>query len=151
MKRLLSVLAMLFALAGVARAGEPNVSVGSAAYEGSHVLKAKGGSVYILTVNYHTAAYRTVMLFDATVLPANGAVTACASTMPHTTGCLLWCFEGDGSATAAAESFTAKSWTTAPIPFSNGLVVAASVSTSGCGSLTVDSANEWFNAQIDAQ
>lgn len=150
MKKLLIILAAVFAFTGAGWAGEPNVAVSSTAYEGSHVLKLKGGSVYTLTVNYHTAAYRTLMLFDGTVLPANGAVTACGA-VPHTTGCLLWCFEGDGSASAAAESFTTKLWTAAPVPYTNGLVVAASTSTNGCTTLTVDGANEWFNAQIDSQ
>ena len=135
--------------AAFAHAGEPNIAVNSGGYVASFVAKSKPGVIYNLTTNYHTAAYRTLFLFDATALPSNGAVTDCANGTPHTAGCVLWCFEGDTQAGGSTETYSSKSWTNVGLPFDNGLVIAASTSTSGCASLTVDWSNEKYSAQID--
>lgn len=136
MKRLFLTLAAIFVLAGVALAGEPNTTVKSTAYEGSHVLSTSGGVIYNLTVSFHTAAVRTIMLFDAASLPANGAVTP------------LWCFEGAGQAADSTESNHSYSWGTVGLRYTTGLVAAVSTSTSGCSTIAVDGANDWFSAQI---
>lgn len=136
MRKLLLTFALLLILIPFAEAGEPNKPIQSTAYENSHVLATGGGVIYNLTVSFHTAALRTVMLFDATVLPSNGAVTP------------LWCFEGAGQASDAAESNHSYSWGTVGVVFTNGLVAAVSTSASGCSTLTADGANDWFSAQV---
>lgn len=150
MKRILwlaaAALAVLTWIAAVS-AGEPTTSPNSTAYEASHVLKASQGVLYSITTNYHTAAYRTLMVFDSPTVPSNGATTACGAT--HATGCLAWCWEGDAQSTAPTQSYSWHDFNQHPLALGFGVSVVASTSTSGCSSLTADGSNEWFHAQVN--
>lgn len=113
--------------------GLPEAPGQSTAYEASHVICS--GPCYLdnLTVNFHTAAFRTLMLFNATSVPANGTVQP------------AWCIEGISQSTSPAESFQSLTFTKSPLYFNVGLTAVLSTSTSGCASLTADGANDWFN------
>lgn len=145
--RVLATLAIILALAGVARAGSdfdsatnypmnellPTESAHSTAYESAHQIATGPGLIGNLTVDFHTAAYRTIMLFDSATTVAPGTVS------PD------WCFEGLAQSTDPAESVKAVSFFGQPFRFHKGLYVAASTSTAGCTTLTLDAGNaEWF-------
>lgn len=125
---IVSFFAILLSLsANAASLGNPIVSVYSTAAEASHVLKSTGGLLNGFSATTSTTG-GYVLLFDATALPANGAVTPklCyyVPSYPQTMGA---------------------TWLTYPVPFNNGIVIA--FSTTGCFTLTA-SATAFFNAQV---
>jgi hypothetical protein len=148
MAKIVFTLALVL-LASIGFAAQPNQTVSSSVYESSHILTAAHGELYSIMVNYHTAALRSVMIFDGTAVPSNGATSSCGITHPHTAGCLLWCAEGDTQGGGAVESNVTHSWGNVPLIFDVGAVVVASTNTAGCANLTADTPNEWFSAQID--
>jgi hypothetical protein len=139
----------LVLLASFCFAAQPNLVVTSSVYESSHVLMTTHGELYSIVVNYHTAALRSIMIFDGTAVPSDGVTSACGTSHPHTAGCLLWCVEGDTQGGGAVESNVSHSWGNVPLIFDVGAVVVASTNTAGCANLTADTPNEWFSAQID--
>ena len=87
------------------------VPVASAALESSHVLKGSAGNLYGFQVNFGTCGSPPcwIMLFDATSLPANGAVTP-----------IKW-YQVGANTTATI------TWEPGPaLRFNNGLVVGCS-------------------------
>jgi hypothetical protein len=138
MKRLLAVFAFWFAWATPLLAAEditsvlvppvsPAVPVVSAAAEGSHVLKASPGAL-LSVYTYNSGAAAFLMVFNATSLPANGAVTP------------IECVPV-GSASYQFLNFAPRP----PEWYSTGIVVA--VSTTGCFTLTVGS-GAFFHAFV---
>ena len=117
---------------------------GSSAYEASHLIKNTAGTLCNLTINFHTAAYRTILLIDAPSIPSDGALPSCDN--GHSP-CVRYCFEGLAQSTDPTESVEPISFVGTGLKFYNGIVVAASTSTNGCNTLTSDSAEEWFNWQ----
>jgi hypothetical protein len=99
----------------------------SAAAESSHVLKASAGNLYSLTITIGaTGGY--LMLFDATSLPANGAVTP------------KYCFP---IATNGTNGGIALSWLPGPpVVFATG--ITAGFSTTGCFTLTASATAAFF-------
>src|SRR6266851_718680 len=143
LKRLIVASTVVFLLMGVAHAQlAPMPYQGSNAAEGSHVF---GGSVLTgLTITWHSATTaRYLMLFDATALPSNGATTACSTT--QASGCLFYCVYLTESITAPNR--VAFDWTLHPVSTRNGVVAALSTG-AGCGTLTADSANNFFYSQV---
>lgn len=145
---------LLLALAGRGDTAAININpnyigrpVGSTAYEAGNILWATQGYLYWLTVSFHTSALRTVMVFDSTTKPSNGATTRCTGAS-HANGCLNWCSEGAAQSTDPTESFRSWDWVTHPMLFQNGITVMASTSASGCASLTADGANAWYDAGV---
>ena len=106
----------------------------STAYEANHVFA--GSRIYNLTVNFHTASYRTLMIFDAATVPADGA-----SEKPY------FCMEGISQSTDPAESFKSISFVGNGLLFTTGIAVTVSTSTAGCSTLTSDGSNDWFQVQ----
>ena len=116
---------------------------GSPAYAPSAVIGTTPGTLYHLTVNFHTAAYRSILLIDSAASAApTGTLTSCATN--NADPCVRWCLEGLAQSTDATE-------TTKQIPFNigihfiHGLIVVASTSTSGCYTSTLDGNNESYN------
>lgn len=86
------------------------VLVSSTALEASHILKATNGNLYLLTVLIG-ATGGFLMLFDATSVPADGAVTpAYALPIPS----------------AGGTGFVAIDWASAPMHFNNGVIAVFS-------------------------
>jgi hypothetical protein len=147
-RRVVLVAALLFLLA------IPNVhaqcngaidSHGSSAYEPSHLIRPSGGVLCNLTVNFHTAAFRSVLLIDAASVPSDAAIPACDNA-PIGTACVRWCLEGvtqAGGSTETTQTFPFR----AGLKFNSGIVVAVSTSTSGCTTLTSDGSNDFFEWQ----
>ena len=106
----------------------------SAAYETHHVFSGK--KLYNMTISFHTAAYRTLMIFDAAAVPGDGAVVP------------LYCFEGISQSTDSTESFKSLSFVNNGLIFQTRVAVTVSTSTSGCTTLTSDGSNDWFSAQV---
>lgn len=101
--------------------------------------------LYLETYNVSwqtTTTARYVMVFDATSLPGNGATTAC--TTSHVAGCLLWCRYAVNSGSAPQNDWAV--WGDAPLAAKFGLVIALSTG-AGCGTLTVDGANDNWTSQ----
>lgn len=101
----------------VRRSGMPSsdamdglVLVSSAALEASHILKPTTGNLYLLTALIG-ATGGFLMLFDATTVPADGAVTP-AYTVPIPS--------------AGGTGFVAIDWANAPAHFVNGIVAVFS-------------------------
>lgn len=91
----------------------------------SLVLKASAGNLYDLKVTIGaTAGY--VLLFDATSLPSNGAITP------------VFCERVNSDGTAGGASFA---WPM-PFPFATGIV--AGFSTTGCYTLTASATAAFF-------
>lgn len=88
------------------------------------VFTAPLKGLYSLTVKTAGAGY--IMVFDATSLPGNGAVTSCTSSAT-TRPCLMYCFP------VAAAGSTSVQWAS-PIFVSSGVV--AGFSSTGCDSIT---------------
>lgn len=100
-------------------------SASSTAAGSNLVLKASAGNLYGLTITIGaTSGY--VMLFDATSLPSNGAVTP------------VWCRPVDSNGTNGALS---ASWAT-PKRFGTG--ITAGFSTTGCFNLTASATGNFF-------
>ncbi len=108
----------------------------STALTGSLVLKASAGTLLSLTVDFTTAAFRALMLFDAATAPVDGAVTP------------FWCFNGISQTGDAANSFKSIDFTSHPLKFSTGITAVLSTNTAGCFSKTADGANDAFFPQI---
>jgi len=85
---------------------------------------------------------RYLMVFDSTSLPSNGSTTLCSTTQSN--GCLAYCLYMPES-TAAPNRFTLD-WTMHPVSTRNGVRVAVSTG-AGCGTLTIDGANNYFFGQ----
>lgn len=102
------------------------VPVFSTALEASHILKASAGNLYNLTVNIG-ATSGWLMLFDATTVPADGAVTPSYATPLLSNGTL---------------GFLSLEWDTAPVHFVNGIV--AVFSTTGPFTKTASVAASFF-------
>lgn len=99
----------------------------STAAESSHVIKATPGSLNALTITIGaTSGY--VMLFNATALPSNGAVTP------------AWCARivSDGTVGTLAVAWPAAQ------PFSVG--ITAGFSTTGCFTLTASATAAFFGS-----
>lgn len=86
-----------------------------------------------------TAVSGYLMVFDATALPSNGAITPCASTATARP-CQLYCYPVISNGTNGSAAFQ---WI-APMQASSGIVVA--FSSTGCDTLTA-SATAKFMAQ----
>jgi hypothetical protein len=105
----------------------------SVALEGSHQFN--GSILYQITVTWHSAAARWLMLFDKT-LPSDGSVTPYYCVYVQTAGT-----QADGS-----QLFD---FSDHPLVFPNGPIQAVlSTSGTGCGTKTADSTNDWFFAQV---
>lgn len=103
------------------------IAFASTAAESNRVIKATPGSLNALTITIGaTSGY--VMLFNATALPANGAVTP------------AWCMRiiSDGTAASMAVAFPAAQ------PFSTG--ITAGFSTTGCYTLTASATAAFFGS-----
>lgn len=108
-----------------AAAGAATTSASSPSVESNRVLKASAGNLYNITVTIGaTSGY--AMLFDATVLPSNGAVTP------------VWCVPVNSNAT---NGFIAAEWAT-PKAFAVG--ITAGFSTTGCFTLTASATANFF-------
>jgi hypothetical protein len=105
----------------------------SPALEASHVFT--GTRVVRIQVTWHiaTAAARWFMLFDASALPANGAVTPAFCSY----------ITASASATDGSQMFDFENH---PMWMNTGVVAA--VSSTSCFTLTKDAANERFDAQV---
>lgn len=141
MSRKITSLAILLValLAGTARAQSNPIVVQTTtpgALEGGHVFAGNKVSMYSVTWHITTAANHWIMVFDATAIPANGAIT---STTP-----LKDCQYVNGSA-AQTDGTQNYDYTTHPLWMVNGITVA--MSTTNCQSLTLDGANNWFRVQ----
>ena len=111
--------------------------------EGSHVWIGKNLVTITATWNAAVTA-RYLFVFDGTVLPGNGAVASCQSS--YVTGCWMYC----AFVTTSASAPNTQSWDFTSHPMGKakfGLVTALSTG-AGCGTLTVDGANDFFSAQI---
>lgn len=75
-----------------------------------------------------------VYLFDATVIPSNGAVTPCASSATARP-CYMWCVP------VAANGFVSATWDS-PLKFTSG--ITAVYSSTGCASLTASATAQFF-------
>ena len=115
----------------------------SPAYAPTAIIGTTPGTLYYLTVNFHTAAYRSILLIDSKAAAApTGTLTSCATN--NADPCVRWCFEGLAQSTDAAE--TTKQLPIGPgVHFIHGLIVVASTSTSGCYTSTLDGNNESYN------
>ena len=148
MKKLLVVLAFVVGLIGVRADAQiaqlPIVT--SSAYEASHVLKNSPGTLWAFTVDNHSStANLYVMFFNATSLPSNGATTGGTGS-----GNLEYCDVVPAALTTptALDGQTFKA-VVGGVYFSVGITVAVSTSSSGCGSLTIDTNNDaWYWAQV---
>lgn len=108
-----------------ASSGAAHVAASSTAAASNLVLKASAGNLYSLTVTIGaTSGY--VMLFDATSLPANGAVTP------------VWCAPVTSNGT---NGMVAADWNM-PKPFATG--ITAGFSTTGCFTLTASATAAFF-------
>ena len=108
-----------------AAAGTATTRASSTAAASNLVLKASAGNLYDLTVTIGaTAGY--LMLFDATSLPSNGAVTPilCAPVSSNGTN-----------------GFWSGAW---PTPMRFGTGITAGFSTTGCFSLTASATGNFF-------
>lgn len=130
MRNLLGLVALTFILATPAYAftssilGNPIAVQQSAAAENSHIFKTSAGFLYGISVALaSTSGY--LMLFDATTVPADGAVTP------------IVCYP-------IASAINQPISIPYPIPFQNGIVAA--FSTTGCFSKTGSPA--FFAAQV---
>lgn len=144
MKRIVGIaLLLVFFCAGHARAQlQPIPIQGSTSAEGSHVF---AGTLFSgITINWQSATTaRYFMLFDGTSLPSDGSTTSCTS--QQKTGCLAYCAFAQTS--TSAPSVFSIDWTLHPVMMRNGVVAAMSTG-AGCGTLTVDSSNDFFYAQV---
>lgn len=125
---------------------QPLLSIGNTSPAGSLVIRGTGGilktntgpaQVSGIAVTWSTSAVRVLEVFDATALPANGAVTP------------AYCYTITGAAGSTLGSM-AWDWTLHPLKTSTGLVLAISTNASGCTQLTVDGNNNIFNVQAVA-
>lgn len=147
MRKLLLALILVTGLVGVRADAQiatlPVVS--SAAYEASHVIKNAPGTLWAFTVNNHSStANLYVMIFNATSLPSNGATTGGTAS-----GDLEYCDVVPAALTSptALDGQTFKA-VIGGLSFSVGITMALSTSSSGCGSLTIDTNTDgWFWAQ----
>lgn len=104
--------------------GNPIPMAQSAAAEGGHVFKTTGGNLYSITATIAaTSGY--LMVFDATSVPADGAVTPAL------------CY-------AIGSAINQGIVIPYPVPFVNGIV--AVFSTTGCFNKTAS--NAFFSAQF---
>jgi len=105
----------------------------STAGTGSFQFASPNKALAALTVVAGASAGYALVL-DATSLPANGALTACANA-GTARPCLMWC------APIAANGYVDKQWTS-PMSFQSGVLVA--FSTTGCATLTVSGTAQIF-------
>lgn len=105
--------------------GAATTRASSTAAESNRVLKASAGNLYDLKVTIG-ATTGWVMLFDATALPSNGAVTP------------VWCeyVLSTGTAGGIAVAFPT------PMPFATG--ITAGFSSTGCYTLTASATAAFF-------
>lgn len=104
--------------------GNPIASAQSAAAEGGHVFKTTAGLLYGVTATIGaTSGY--LMVFDATSVPADGAVTP------------KLCY-------AIGTAINQGILIPYPVPFANGIVTV--FSTTGC--FTKTASNAFFSAQV---
>ena len=143
MKRAILAIALVLGLVVQVHAHEvPYIPWQSTAIEGSHI--APGTILAALTVTWHSQAARWVMVFDGTSIPSNGATSTCTSA--QASQCLLYCAyiqnsgsQADGSAFFGNDIF--------PLRARNGLAIAISTNSAGCGTLAVDGSNDWLFGQ----
>jgi len=109
-----------------------HTTVGS--LEGSHVFS--GQAIYSLSVTWHTAAARWLMVFDATSVPGSMAGAP-----------LVFCQYVSG-ASAQADGTQSYDWTSHPLRVLTGAAVLLSTNASACTALTADGANDWFAGQV---
>lgn len=95
---------------GIASLATPIAPVQSSAVESNHVLRSKPGAIYGLSVTSGASA-GYVLVFDATVAPADGAVTP------------VFCYQLPATSTVSVSYAPAAA-------FANGAVVV--FSTTGC-------------------
>jgi hypothetical protein len=105
--------------------GAATTRASSTAAASNLVLKGSAGNLYDLTVTIGaTSGY--LMLFDATALPSNGAVTP------------AYCLRVNSDGTAGGASL---SW---PAPMRFGTGITAGFSTTGCFTLTASATGNFF-------
>lgn len=141
------VMAVLLIGHALAQVGsQPLLSIGNSSPAGSVVVRGTGGLLQTTTgpaqlsgvaVTWLTSAVRVLMIFDATTLPANGAVNP------------AYCYVISAAAGSTIGSL-AFDWTLHPLKTSTGMVMAVSTNASGCGQLTVDGSNNFFKLQAVA-
>lgn len=144
-KKLAFLVGLLLLSARFASAIEPMQPIApqqSTAAEGSHIFVGKNITTIAMTWNAAVTA-RYLIIFDATTLPGNGAISSCSSS--HVTGCWLWC-SFIPTSTSAPQRDT-EDWTVHPLAGTFGIVAAMSTG-AGCGTLTTDGANDFFTAQV---
>ncbi|SRR6266851_2475147 len=143
MKKIFIFLFGLLLLTVSARATAPwqGLTTTNGVAAGSQVLPHRQLLTTAITWNAATTA-RYLMVFDGVALPSNGATTTC--TVSHVTGCLLWC--GFLPNSTSAPNLQTLDWTVHPLSANFGLVLALSTG-AGCGTLTVDGANDFFTSQ----
>lgn len=115
----------------------------SASAEGSHIFTGFNLVTTEVTWNAATTA-RYFFVFDSATLPGNGATTSCTSS--HVTGCYLWCAFVTNS--TAAPNSQSRDFTVHPIGSAKFGIVEALSTGAGCGTFTVDGANDFFNAEV---
>jgi len=142
MTKLASLLFALFALCGTASAQSPTSLCASgiagtgapscaatlnpvgmpSAVESSHVLKAAAGTLIGFQANNTNAAARTVMVFDAASVPADGTVVGCANAQTARP-CLMKWYQVPANQTMGV------TWAPGPYPiFQSGIVFVCSSS-----------------------
>lgn len=111
----------------------PNIGTNAV---GSVVVRSTVGNTFLcgFGVTWHSAAPRWVMIFNATSLPANGAVTP------------VYCNNLTPTAGAADGSLDFD-WVLSPLVTTGGMVIAVSTNVAGCSTLTVDGGNDRFDVQ----
>lgn len=130
------ILALFLGLAGSAFAG-PLVYATSTAYESSHIFNAAPANLFYYTVMNHSTTAMTLMIFDATSAPVDGAVTP------------KICLPVSAATTAIDGIVSQPIFGPYPIQFSTGIVFVLS-SGQTCVTKTA-TANGWFEVGSAAQ
>jgi hypothetical protein len=103
---------------------------------------AAGNAKALFSLSVKVAAVSGyLMVFDATVLPSNGAITPCASGATARP-CQLYCYPVASNGTNGGASFQ---WT-APMQGSSGIVVA--FSSTGCDTLTASATAKFMGQAL---
>jgi hypothetical protein len=141
MRKLLVILCLLFASIAPSFAAEAVPIVHSTSYEHDHVLTTDPSkALYWLTVTWNTQALRWLIIYDATTVPGDGALS---------TSLVLYCAVAS-LATDPTQSSKSFDWTNHPLLHGlNGMVVVISTSASGCTAKTADGNNDWITAGVN--
>jgi hypothetical protein len=125
---------------------QPLLGIGNSSPVGALVLRGSGGLMQTsggpvqlsgVSVSWITSAVRVFMVFDSPTVPANGAVNP------------AYCYVISPAAGSAIGSL-AFDWTIHPLKTQTGMVIAVSTNASGCGQLTLDGNNNFFDLQAVA-